>query len=71
MHFIALVLQVMMPMLRLMTPMVEEEEYNYDIDDLGKANTERKYGDLMTKMLEIWRRLTCMMMTVVMKIWTA
>ena len=34
-----------MPMRRLMTPMEEEEENNYDIDELGKSNTERKYGD--------------------------
>ena len=29
---------MMMPIRRLMTPMVEEEEDNYDIDDLGKSN---------------------------------
>ena len=36
---------MMMLMRQLMTPMVEEEEDNYEIDDLGKANTERKNGD--------------------------
>ena len=29
---------MMMPIRRLMNPMVEEEEDNYDIDDLGKSN---------------------------------
>ena len=28
-----------------MTPMAEEEEDNYDIDDLGRSNNERRDGD--------------------------
>ena len=35
----------MMTMRRMVTPMSEEYEDNYDIDDLVKANAERKYGD--------------------------
>ena len=35
----------MIPMRRLMNPVEQEEEYNCDIDDLGKSNTESKDGD--------------------------
>ena len=35
---------MMMPIRRLITLMAEEDEDNYDIDDHGKANIERKDG---------------------------